>query len=415
MWFDARVHAMLRPGRGAMAKRVQQRAKSRRRAPRRRPSTRVLETALAGFAHDIRTPLTGIIAIGELLSTSELGERERRWVASLKEAAEHIVALTTVVVDAAKAGARGFTVRRERFDARALAQSLAASCAARAQAKGLGCKTAIAAAFPGHVIGDPVRLRAAVENLIDNAVKFTERGDVLLRMSATRGGRDRLRLSFAMIDSGIGMTPAEVKRLFRPFAQANEKIAGTYGGVGLGLVLVKRLAEKMGGSLAVKSRPGHGSTFTLTVVVTADRETPAAMNVRGAAKIARRAAPARSLRILCAEDNPYGRVILKTILGELGHRAEFVGSGEAVVGAAARGGYDAVLMDVALPDIDGLEATRRIRALGGAAGRIPVIGVSGRSSTEEEARAHAAGMSGYLTKPISPSKLNTYLSALAAP
>jgi CheY-like chemotaxis protein len=226
-----------------------------------------------------------------------------------------------------------------------------------------------------------------------------------------------VRLSFAMIDNGIGMTPAEIKRLFRPFAQANENVGRVFGGVGLGLVLVKRLAEAMGGSLTVKSRPGRGSTFTLTVVVTEDREAEAAEapNVRGAARVARRAAPAKSLRVLCAEDNPYGRVILKTILGELGHRAEFVGSGAAVVGAAARGGFDAVLMDVALPDIDGLEATRRIRALGGAAARIPVIGVSGRSSTEEEARAHAAGMSGYLAKPISPSKLNTYLSALAAP
>jgi len=397
-----------------MARRVSRKRKTRRKARRRAP-TRPLELALAGFAHDIRTPLTGIIAIGELLSTSELGERERRWVAALKEAAEHLVALTTVVVDAARAGVRGFTLRRERFDARALAQSLAASCAARAQAKGLGCKTHIAAAFPGHVIGDPVRLRAAVENLIDNAVKFTERGDVVLRMAAARGGRDRVRLSFAMIDNGIGMTPAEVKRLFRPFAQANETIGRTFGGFGLGLVLVKRLAEAMGGGLSVKSRPGRGSTFTLTVTVALDREATDLPDMRGAARVARRAAPAKSLRILCAEDNPYGRVILKTILGELGHRAEFVGSGAAVVGAAARGGYDAVLMDVALPDIDGLEATRRIRALGGAVARIPVIGVSGRSSTEEEARAHAAGMSGYLAKPISPSKLNTYLSALAAP
>src|SRR5215469_6376740 len=213
-----------------MAKRVRRKAKVGRPAARPRASTRAIETALAGFAHDIRTPLTGIIAIGELLSTSELGERERRWVAALKEAAEHIVALTTVVVDAARAGQRGIVPRRERFDARALAQSLAASCAARAQAKGLGAKTEIAAAFPGHVIGDPVRLRGALENLIDNAVKFTERGDVVLRMSAARAGRDRLRLVFAISDSGIGMTPAEMRRLFRPFAQGNETIARTYGG-----------------------------------------------------------------------------------------------------------------------------------------------------------------------------------------
>jgi two-component system, sensor histidine kinase len=400
-----------------MAKRVRTKAKAtakaRRPASRPRASTRAIETALAGFAHDIRTPLTGIIAIGELLATSELGERERRWVTALKEAAEHIVALTTVVVEAARAGQRGVVARRERFDARALAQSLAASCAARAQAKGLGAKTEIAAAFPGHVIGDPVRLRGAVENLIDNAVKFTERGDIVLRISATRAGRDRLRLAFAISDSGIGMTAGEMRRLFRPFAQANDSIGRAYGGAGLGLVLVKRLAEAMDGALTVKSRPRHGSTFTLAVIVAVDREEPAVVEGQASARVARRAAPMRSLRILCAEDNPYGRVILKTILGELGHRAEFVGSGEAAVEAAARGGYDAVLMDVALPDIDGLEATRRIRALAGSAGRTPVIGVSGRSSTEEEARAHAAGVNGYITKPISPSKLNTYLSALA--
>jgi CheY-like chemotaxis protein len=150
------------------------------------------------------------------------------------------------------------------------------------------------------------------------------------------------------------------------------------------------------------------------VVVAPGAEAAGATDRRRAPATARPAAPARGLRILGVEDNPYGRVILKTILTELGHGVDFVGTGEAAVGAVARGGYDAVLMDVRLPDIDGIEATRRIRALGGAAARIPVIGVSGRSSGDEEARAQAAGMSGFVTKPISPNALNGYLATIAA-
>jgi len=217
-----------------------------------------------------------------------------------------------------------------------------------------------------------------------------------------------------MIDNGIGMTAAEIKRLFRPFAQANESIGRTFGGFGLGLVLVKRLAQAMGGGLTVKSRPGHGSTFTLTVAVTADREPADVPNIRGAARVARRTAPAKSLRILCAEDNPYGRVILNTILTELGHRADFVNSGEDAVAAVARG-YDLVLMDVALPGIDGLEAARRIRALPGAARRTPVVGISGRGEASDEASARAAGMDFYLRKPVSPSAVSAAIAAVGAP
>ncbi len=196
----------------------------------------------------------------------------------------------------------------------------------------------------------------------------------------------------------------------RPFAQANAAIAQTYGGAGLGLVLVKGLAEAMGGDLTVASKRGQGSTFTLSAVVSTNER--AEIAGEAGAKRAPRPATVRSLNILCVEDNPYGRVILKTILTELGHRPEFAGTGEAAVAAAERGGHDAILMDITLPGIDGLEATRRIRALAGPAARVPVLGVSGRSSAEEEARAREAGMNGYVAKPISPSELNAKLAAL---
>jgi CheY-like chemotaxis protein len=164
----------------------------------------------------------------------------------------------------------------------------------------------------------------------------------------------------------------------------------------------------MGGDLAVASKPDGGSRFRLSVTVDQVAQAPAVPQADGTAALG---AAVRPLALLCVEDNPYGRVLLNTILTELGHRADFVATGGAAVDAVAQGSYDAVLMDVTLPDIDGVEATRRIRALGGGAGRVPIIGVSGRGNAAEEARARGAGMDGYLTKPLSPSALTQALAS----
>ena len=214
-----------------------------------------------------------------------------------------------------------------------------------------------------------------------------------------------MRLIFTVADSGIGIDARALKNLFRPFAQASERVARDYGGAGLGLFFVKRLAEAMGGSLAVASKPGKGTEFVLSVP--ADRVDAKPQFERAGA----RARAMRALMILCAEDNPYGRVVMNTILTELGHRVDFVESGEAVVDAVSRGGYDAVLMDVVLAGFDGFEATRRIRALPGKAGQVPVIGISGRGDSGNEAAARAAGMNFYFIKPVSPGKLAQALAA----
>ena len=271
-------------------------------------------------------------------------------------------------------------LRAEPFSPRELAHSVAGSLAARAEAKGLKAEIAIATSLPARVRGDAVRLRSALENLIDNAVKFTERGRVGFAVSAARAGRGRTRLSFVVTDSGIGISAADLKRLFRPFAQASAEVARRYGGAGLGLVLVKRIARAMGGDLTVTSKPGRGSTFRLTAY---GRERAAGAR-RREAKASDKAA---SLRVLCVEDNPFGRVVLNTVLRELGHRVSFAGSGEAAAETVARDVHDVVLMDVALAGIDGIEATRRIRALPPPAGHIPIIGVSGRTEADDEAAA----------------------------
>ena len=215
------------------------------------------------------------------------------------------------------------------------------------------------------MIGDPVRLRAALENLVDNAVKFTESGSVALNVTPLRRAKGKVGVCFAVSDSGIGLSLAEIKRLFRPFSQANVSIASRFGGAGLGLSSVKQLARAMGGDIVVKQRRGGGTTFTLTVMLARAKGPVTIMSGDDAD-----APPDRmqALRILSVEDNPFGRVVLNAILTELGHSAEFIGRGEAAAERIAQGAFDVVLMDMVLPGINGIEAIKRIRALA-AAGR----------------------------------------------
>src|ERR1700744_6112911 len=368
-----------------------------------KPKPDMVEAALAAFAHEVRTPLTGILAISDLLATSDLGERERRWVDTIKAGAEHLASLATLFVDAAKDGRSGFGVRRDFFDLRTLAHNAGDSLAGRATAKGLQSRVEISEKLPVFVIGDPVRLRAALENLIDNATKFTDQGGVALVVQPTGEAKGRIGVAFAVSDSGIGLTLKEIKRLFRPFSQANVKIAARFGGAGLGLSSVKQLARAMGGDIVVTPRRGGGTTFTLTVMLArADGSTEPPGPDAGSPPD-----HARGLRGLSVEDNPFGRVVLNAVLTELGHQAEFVGRGEYAAGRIMQGGFDAVLMDMVLPGIDGIEAIRRIRALGPSFGNIAIIGVSGRS--DDETASRAAGADAFLVKPVSPRALATAL------
>lgn len=378
--------------------------------PRGKPArgAKAVGAALADLAHDIRTPLTGIVAMAELLHASDLPEREKRWAQAIRDSANHLAQLTTLVVDTARAEAKGLVLRHEPFALKSLVTSIADSLAARASGKSLKPSVAIASDLPERAIGDAVRLRGALENLIDNAVKFTERGTVELKVGVSKASRGIVRLTFTVTDSGIGIVASDLKKLFRPFSQANADVSRRYGGAGLGLVFVKRIAGAMGGALDVKSAPGRGSSFTLTVPVQVDATAPR----KGGKGRANNPEPV-GLRVLCVEDNPYGRVVLNAVLTELGHRVTFAGTGEQAIELVKQGGYDAVLMDLVLPGIDGLEATRRIRALPPPEGRIPIVGLSGKTDSNDADAAAAAGMDGYLRKPASPAELHEMLGGFA--
>jgi len=370
-------------------------AKARRKRNATKAEAGMVEAALAAFAHEVRTPLTGILAISNLLATSDLDARERRWVDTIKAGAEHLASLATLFVDAARSRGPAAGMRQDLFDLRVLARSIGDSLAGRAAAKGLQSSVDISEKLPAFVVGDPVRLRAALENLIDNAVKFTEQGVVALTVAPLRSPKGKVSVAFTISDSGIGLALGEIKRLFRPFSQANVSIAARFGGAGLGLSSVKQIARAMGGDIVVAPRRGGGTIFTLAVTLTR-------------AKTARRAeiadadgssGAAQPLRLLSVEDNPFGRVVLNAILTELGHHAEFIGLGEGAPERLAQGAFDAVLMDMVLPGING--------ALHPPLGRIAIIGVSGRG--EDEAASRAAGADAFLVKPVSPRALATAL------
>jgi CheY-like chemotaxis protein len=383
------------------------RKRGKAKAVNRTKSPGMVEAALAAFAHEVRTPLTGILAISNLLATSELGERERRWVDTIKAGAEHLASLATLFVDAARSqGHRAG--RQDLFDLGALARSAGDSLAGRAAAKGLQATIEISDKLPALVVGDSVRLRAALENLIDNAVKFTDQGAVALAVTPARNVNGRAGIAFLVSDSGIGLTLKEIERLFRPFSQANMSIASRFGGAGLGLSSVKQLARAMGGDIMVAPRKGGGTTFTLMVTLPLARAGSTADSKAAAAPGA-----ATPLRLLSVEDNPFGRVVLNAILTELGHHAEFVGRGEAAAERLAQGSFDAVLMDMVLPGINGVETIKCVRALDAPLGRIPIIGLSGRA--EDEAAARGAGADAFLLKPVSPRTLATALLAATSP
>lgn len=398
-----RAPKVVRPKKAVASK---SKAKVKRKAPQTlRAQVSVVEAVLATFAHEVRTPLTGILAISDLLATSDLGERERRWVDTIKASSEHLSALATLFVDAARGKVSALGLRRDFFDLRAFARTMADSLSGRGTAKGLSVSVDIADGLPAFVIGDAVRLRAALENLIDNAVKFTNTGNVAFTADVIRAPKGKVGVRFAVADSGIGISTAEIRRLFRPFSQANVSIAQRFGGAGLGLSSVRQLARAMGGDVTAEPRDGGGTVFTFTTVLERAHDNGDAAQ---SGEVASAARPV--LRILSVEDNPFGRVVLNAILQELGHQTEFIGRGEDAVERLQLGGFDVVLMDMVLPGIGGIEAIRRIRAQGAPHGRVAIIGVSGRDNDEKAALA--AGADAFILKPVSPRVLAQTLAKI---
>ena len=358
---------------------------------------------LADLSHELRTPLNGIVGFAEILRRDGAGDdRALRSLERIEEASRGLLTIVGDALDLAKLGSGAVRLDARPFSAARLVEDAAALVRPDADRKGLTLAVELPGTPLGPVMGDPDRLRQVLLNLLANAVKFTEAGTVRVSLGAEGGAEGRpVALTFVVVDSGVGIASDGIPRLFQRFAQADGTIARRFGGTGLGLAISKSLVEAMGGVITVVSAPGAGARFTVSLSLppAPDPVPQAPASVGGRSPDTTRDA-LKGSAVLLAEDVSLNQKLALQLLEPLGAEVDVVGDGLAAVAAVARRDYALVLMDMEMPVLGGLDATRRIRALGGPAGSVPIVALTANVFPEQLALCRAAGMDDHLTKPF---------------
>ncbi|MBU2168026.1 MAG: PAS domain-containing protein [Alphaproteobacteria bacterium] len=355
---------------------------------------------LANMSHELRTPLTSVIGFAGLLKQSkDLGADQRRYVDRIATSSDALLGVINDILDYSKLEAEAVGLDPLAFDPRGMIAGTVGIVESQCEAKGLTLVQTIADDVPAGLMGDEGRLRQVTLNLLSNAVKFTGQGQVTVAATYAEG-----RLRVAVTDTGIGISAEKAATLFRRFVQADASTTRTFGGTGLGLAISRRLIEMMGGAIGVDSQPGAGSTFWFEVPLVAADPGQDAQGSDGDAAVD------AGLRILMADDAAANRELVAAILGGMGLSLDGVENGAEAVEAVRRGGYDLVLMDVHMPIMDGLMATREIRAMAGGPGQTPIIALTANVQPEQVRLCHEAGMDAHVGKPIQVAELMATIS-----
>ena len=383
---------------------------------------------LATMSHEIRTPLNGVIGMTNILVDTPLNDDQQECLRTIKLSGEALLIIINDTLDYSKIEAGRVELEQQPFDFFACLAESIDLIAARAKGKGLVLTHHVSPEIPRIVTGDAARLRQILINLLYNAIKFTDRGEVVLQARLDSREGDQCKLSLSVRDTGIGIAKDKQDRLFQRFSQIDDTNTRKYGGTGLGLAIAKKLAELMGGTITVQSEEGRGSTFTVTLDVGISAETAASLRTPIVApthtparaptpienrksKIENPPAPAPAsttermadrmpLRVLVTDDNVVNQRVAMLTLKKFGYTCDLASDGAEAVAAHARASYDLILMDVQMPGVDGLEATRRIRALPGNQHRPWIIAVTAGAFEEDRLNALAAGMNDFLNKPL---------------
>jgi len=359
---------------------------------------------LANISHEIRTPMNGVIGMAELLACSPMNEEQRRQLEVIQTSGRSLLALLNDVLDYSRLDAKKLTVAHSPFSPRNVVEECVQIMAPLAEGKGLSLDIALGRDTIECLSGDPHRTRQVLLNLLSNAIKFTSRGEIRVELSSRPLEDGRSEVRFSVTDTGLGIASEDLPRLFVPFQQVDGSPTRPFSGAGLGLAISKRLTELMGGSIGVETTPGLGSTFHFTIV-----GEPATLTSPPPTASAQLVSDHR-LRILVAEDDEINKVVLFGMLRQLGYQADSVANGIEALESVARNSYDVVLMDVQMPGMDGLEATRGIRRTHG--DRLHIIALTAHALADDRERCLTAGMNDYLTKPVSLAALQSALAGI---
>lgn len=372
---------------------------------------------LATMSHELRTSMTGLLGMIELLSRTSLDDDQQGFVRTMRSSAETLLALLNDILDFSKLEAGKVQLEAIPFAPPRVMRDVTQLFQGQASAKGLILNSEIDPSLPAVVVGDPLRLKQILSNLVSNAIKFTIEGRITVRLTLESRSSKTLRITGSVSDTGQGIAPEVQSDLFRAFEQGDTSTTRRFGGTGLGLAICRRLVEGMGGEISVESQLGEGATFRFSVsMASADSATLANEGVEDAAG-AGEALTSRmpSLRILLAEDNDVNRMLISKVLAQSGHRVTEAIDGREALEAVSRNTYDLVLMDMQMPVLDGLEATRAIRALPPPRSAIPVVALTADALAEHRERYLSAGVDEVLTKPVDWRQLDRTMLRMLEP